>query len=170
MPALPGGRLGEPYPSLTLTASGGTAPHAFSISAGQLPAGLVLAADGVLSGTPCEAGDFTATVTATDGLGFTGTASPALTVRATAVPVAQDLTLEVMAGTSGSLDLTRGATNGPFTGAEIAAHPLPEAGSAAIRRDGAAYLLDFAAAGDFAGSPRLRYTLSTTSGRSARQR
>ncbi len=52
---LPSGRVGAAY-SVTLTATGGTAPMTWSISAGTLPAGLSLSATtGVLSGTPTAA-------------------------------------------------------------------------------------------------------------------
>ncbi|MGN6765185.1 MAG: autotransporter outer membrane beta-barrel domain-containing protein, partial [Rhizobiaceae bacterium] len=118
------------------------------------------------SGTPTEAGDFTATAQATDRSGFTGTADLSLKIKGLHVPVARDMTLEVMAGTTGSIDLTQGATNGPFTAADIATHPAAEAGKATIRHDGAPHMLDFAAAGAFAGSASLQYTLSNADGRS----
>ena len=51
-----------------LTASGGTGTYTWSISTGELPAGLLFA-DGAISGTPRVAGayDFTVTVTDTEG-------------------------------------------------------------------------------------------------------
>jgi hypothetical protein len=52
---LPSGEVGTAY-SATLTATGGTAPMIWSMSAGTLPAGLSLsAATGVVSGTPTAA-------------------------------------------------------------------------------------------------------------------
>jgi hypothetical protein len=63
--ALPNGTQATAY-SQTLTASGGTAPYTFVITAGALPAGLTLTSAGVLSGTPTASGSFTFTVTATD--------------------------------------------------------------------------------------------------------
>ncbi len=54
--ALPGGTVATAY-SQTFTASGGTAPYAFSAS-GTLPTGLTLSAGGVLSGTPTASGTF----------------------------------------------------------------------------------------------------------------
>jgi uncharacterized protein YhjY with autotransporter beta-barrel domain len=59
--------------SQQLTATGGTAPYAFAVSAGTLPTGLTLSASGLLSGTPTAAGAFAFTVRATDALGFAGT-------------------------------------------------------------------------------------------------
>ena len=46
-PTMPIGTVGVAY-SQTLTASGGTAPYTFSVTAGTLPAGLTLTAGGVL--------------------------------------------------------------------------------------------------------------------------
>ncbi|MGN6770163.1 MAG: autotransporter domain-containing protein [Rhizobiaceae bacterium] len=167
VPSLPDGKVNTAYPGVRLIASGGTGPYEFAVVAGKLPNGVQLTADGAISGTPTEAGDFTATAQATDRSGFTGTADLSLKIKGLDVPVARDMTLEVMAGTTGSIDLTQGATNGPFTAADIATHPAAEAGKATIRHDGATHMLDFAAAGAFAGSASLQYTLSNADGRSA---
>jgi len=64
----------------TLSATGGTAPYGFAVTAGALPAGLSLAAEGTLSGTPTAGGSFTFTVTATDADRNTGTRSYTLAV------------------------------------------------------------------------------------------
>ena len=71
---LPGGAVGVPYSQL-LTASGGVAPYAFSIASGTLPAGLMLAPGGLVSGTPTAAGPFAFTVQATAANGCSGIAS-----------------------------------------------------------------------------------------------
>ena len=49
-----------------LTASGGTAPYTWAITAGALPAGLTLSSAGLISGTPSVSGPFSFSVTATD--------------------------------------------------------------------------------------------------------
>jgi hypothetical protein len=67
-PTLPNGTVGVPY-SQTFTGSGGTAPYIFSLTAGVLPAGLVLTPAGVLSGTPTTAGPSTFLIRATDANG-----------------------------------------------------------------------------------------------------
>ena len=51
---LPSGTVGAAY-SLALTASGGTTPYTWSVSAGSLPEGLSLSSAGALSGTPTQA-------------------------------------------------------------------------------------------------------------------
>ncbi len=61
----PAATVGAAY-THTLTAAGGTAPRAFSLVAGTLPAGLTLSAAGAVSGTPTAAGSFSATVRVTD--------------------------------------------------------------------------------------------------------
>ena len=65
-PPLPHGTVGVAY-SRTITASGGTGPYTFTVTAGSLPPGLsTITSGGLISGTPTTAGTFTFTVTATD--------------------------------------------------------------------------------------------------------
>jgi len=60
------GVKGEPL-TYQPTASGGTPPYAWSITAGALPAGLTLnAASGALTGTPAASGDFNVTLAVRD--------------------------------------------------------------------------------------------------------
>jgi len=76
---LPGGTAGTPY-SQTLSASGGTAPYTFAVTAGTLPPGLTLSTGGVLSGTPSAAGTFNFTGRAADADNRTGSRAYTLTV------------------------------------------------------------------------------------------
>lgn len=80
---------GEAY-SASLQATGGIAPYTWSIAAGALPAGLSLAADGTLSGTPTEQGSFDFTAQVTDDVG---------------TAVDQALTL-LSVGTSGTVEVS----------------------------------------------------------------
>jgi hypothetical protein len=73
--------VGTPYLQ-TITASGGTAPYTFSVTAGALPAGLALAGGGVLSGTPTTAGASNFNVTARDSAAHSGTATYVISVSA----------------------------------------------------------------------------------------
>jgi hypothetical protein len=77
------GIIGDAYSS-RVYATGGTGGYVFSISAGKMPPGLVMTADGNIQGTPTESGSWTITVTVTDDFGSTDT---------------QDLTIEVSTAT-----------------------------------------------------------------------
>ncbi|MBW0370301.1 IPT/TIG domain-containing protein (plasmid) [Ensifer adhaerens] len=81
--ALADGTRGTVY-SRTVAVSHGTAPYAYAVTSGALPAGLALDATGVIGGTPTATGSFSFTVTATDAYGATGSASYSLAVRAMA--------------------------------------------------------------------------------------
>jgi hypothetical protein len=63
--ALAGGSVGSSY-TQTLAASGGTPPYTWTVTAGSLPAGLALGANGLISGTPAAAGSFTFTAEVAD--------------------------------------------------------------------------------------------------------
>lgn len=52
--------------SATFTATGGTAPYTWTVISGAVPAGLALASNGVLSGTPTTDGNSTFEVQVTD--------------------------------------------------------------------------------------------------------
>jgi hypothetical protein len=62
---LPEGRVGTPY-AYTLQHSKGTSPIVWSVKQGVLLAGLALSSNGVLSGTPTQAGEVELTLGATD--------------------------------------------------------------------------------------------------------
>jgi hypothetical protein len=67
-PVVPDGTVGSAYVQ-AFTASGGTAPYIFAVTAGALPAGLTLTPAGVLAGTPTTPGPSTFTMRATDANG-----------------------------------------------------------------------------------------------------
>ena len=77
---LPGSQVGVQYPTISLSATGGTSPYTFAITSGALPAGLTLGTGGSLSGTPTAGGAFSFTVTATDAAGFPGSRAYTLTI------------------------------------------------------------------------------------------
>lgn len=118
---LPAGKAGVPY-TATLTATGGTAPYAWTVTSGSLPAGLSLnAATGTISGTPTVAVSAAALM-----LKVTDSGSPAqsqsvsltltiaaptlspLAITSTAVPKGQ-------VGTSYSAALTATGGTAPYT-------------------------------------------------------
>jgi len=79
-PAPPYGEIGTAY-SDTLTPSGGTGPYTWSVSSGNLPAGITLdPATGTLAGTATAAGTFPFTVQVTDTDGQSATEATTLVV------------------------------------------------------------------------------------------
>ncbi|NEL81423.1 MAG: hypothetical protein G3W61_34740, partial [Xanthomonas perforans] len=70
-----------------LTASGGVAPYRYSIASGTLPAGLTLASDGTLSGTPTTQGTSSFTIAVADAGNASATQAYSFTV-SDAAPVA----------------------------------------------------------------------------------
>jgi hypothetical protein len=77
--SLPQGTVNQSY-SVALQASGGTTPYNWSLSSGQLPAGLSLSASGQISGTPSTAGQSSFTVEAADSSTTAQVATAALTL------------------------------------------------------------------------------------------
>lgn len=77
--ALPGATVGTEY-TANLTSDGGEAPYAWTITDGTLPAGLSLASDGKITGTPTAAGEATITVKVTDKNALVASKSLTLTV------------------------------------------------------------------------------------------
>jgi hypothetical protein len=63
--SLPNGSIGNPYDAF-MTATGGTLPYTWSISAGALPPGLSISTGGEISGTPTGTGTFNFTVQVVD--------------------------------------------------------------------------------------------------------
>jgi hypothetical protein len=97
---LPAGMVATLY-SQSVTASGGTAPYAYTLSSGALPAGLTLnSATGAISGVPLQPGLFTFTVRATDAASCPGARDYTITIVAggtTGVPTLDPLVLASMA-------------------------------------------------------------------------
>lgn len=247
---LPNGVNGAAY-SQSLSASGGTAPYVFAVTAGALPAGLTLSNAGVLSGTPSVVGNSNFTVRATDALGFTGTlayafavvnappvaaddtattlgstpvniavtandsgvftaiaiatapangsasvnglnvtytanasfsgadtftytlsgpggsATASVTVTVNPVPVALSRTVDAIAGVPVTVDLTQGATGGPFTAAHLVSLTPANAGTVSIAQSGTAFQLSFTPAASFSGAASAVFTLNNAFATSA---
>lgn len=118
--ALPGAVIDTAYPAIAFSASGGTAPYAFAVTAGALPPGLVLGAGGTLSGTPTATGSFAFTLEVTDSSSGSGpfqasapyTLQVAQATQAIDFPVLPDATgtvgdtLQAMAVASSGLPVT----------------------------------------------------------------
>jgi hypothetical protein len=82
--ALPNWTVNRPY-TPDVTAAGRPAPHSFVVTAGTLPTGLTLNANGSFSGSPTVTGDFTFTIQAAKDAIATGNRT--YTVRINAAPV-----------------------------------------------------------------------------------
>ncbi len=147
--ALPAATRGTAY-SQVLTASGGSAPYTYAISAGNVPAGLPLASNGTLSGNPTVEGSFNFTVTATDANNFTAAQAYALTV------AGPNLALPASTLPAGTAGQAYAATIAPATGG---AAPYSYALSAGALPTGV--VLD-AATGGLSGTPTLSGTFNFT--------
>ena len=87
---LPGGVVGATY-SQRLAAGGGVPPYTWSQAGGSLPAGLALASDGLISGTPLAIGASTFSARVTDSR---------------AAQVTQSFTISISGAISGGLTVT----------------------------------------------------------------
>lgn len=88
--ALPAGQSGVAYPTTPIAYGGGTAPYTYSVSG--LPSGLVMSANGSITGTPTAAGSFNVRVVVSDATQAYATVTFPLTIR-TAVSVGAPSTL-----------------------------------------------------------------------------
>ncbi|WP_425520907.1 putative Ig domain-containing protein [Xanthomonas hortorum] len=147
--ALPAAMRGTAY-SQALSASGGTAPYTYAVSAGNVPAGLTLAGNGTLSGNPTVEGSFNFTVTATDANNFTAAQAYALTV------AGPNLALPASTLPAGTAGQAYAATIAPATGGTA---PYSYALSAGALPTGV--VLD-AATGGLSGTPTLSGTFNFT--------
>lgn len=128
----------------TTVASGSTSqPLALAVGATAIPV-VVTAQDGTTTHT------YTVTVT-----------------RASSAPTVVSRTVAINAGQTASVELTDGATGGPFTGAAMIDISDSSAGSAHIEQNGQSFLLVFASSPTFSGGADIRFTLSSVHGTSA---
>lgn len=70
-----------PYPTVTLTGSGGAAPYNFAVTGGNLPPGMTLNSSGTLLGAPTQPGLYNFTVTVIDADGCRATRNYQLRVK-----------------------------------------------------------------------------------------
>ncbi|WP_161781491.1 putative Ig domain-containing protein [Janthinobacterium lividum] len=110
--------------SRQLTANGGVAPYAYTVSSGSLPAGLTLSGSGLLSGTPTAAGSFTLTVQAEDAHQFTGTQSYTLTVASATVSLTPASLPNPTAEAAYSATLTATGGTAPYSYAVVGTLPV----------------------------------------------
>ena len=102
--------------STSFAASGGKAPYAITLGSGSLPPGLALV-NGVLSGTPTQAGSFTFTITATDANQVAGNHDYTMTVNAPSLAVwpGSSVLDDAMVGNAYSQQFTASGGNTPYS-------------------------------------------------------
>ena len=111
--SLPAGVTTQAY-TATLTASGGTPPYTWSVSSDTLPGGLILAANGIISGTPTTAGTSNFAIKVTDNASNTATAALAITINSSP-PV-------VFTSSAAQADWTAPAPDSQFVGGAVNPH------------------------------------------------
>jgi uncharacterized repeat protein (TIGR01451 family) len=82
-------------------------------------------------------------------------------------PVAKSFTFTILAGTSKAVDLTSGATGGPFTGATIVSVTPSTVGTPTITQSGSSFILTFTPPATFIGTAVVTFTLSNSVATSA---
>ncbi len=103
--------------SVSLSASGGTAPYTFSLQSGVLPTGITLSSGGLLAGTPTQSGLFNIVVRATDATSNFSQRSYSLAIRCTSPGITFSPTLlsDAPAGQSYSRTITASGGTAPYT-------------------------------------------------------
>ena len=163
--SLPNGNAGVAY-SQTVSASGGTAPYSFAVTAGALPAGLSLnGATGTIAGTPTTANTYNFTVTATDST--TGTGAPYTVAKAYSVvigaqaPVANATSASTPYNNPVQINLAPAITGG--TALSLAVATPPSHGTATV----AGLTVTYTPAAGYAGTDSFTYTATNAGGTSA---
>ena len=132
--SLPSGTIGVAY-SQAVIATGGIPPYAWTITSGNLPAGLSLSTSGVISGTPITAGSTSVSFKVTDNSNATATQSIIITINngtittttttapvtTTTAPVATTTTAPVTTTTTAPVTTT---TTAPVTTTTTAPPPV----------------------------------------------
>ncbi len=113
---LAAGTAGTAYGATLNAATGGTAPYAYALSAGSLPAGVTFDAGArTLSGTPTVSGSFSFTVTVTDSVAAQATRSYTLTIAAPGIALAPSSLPAATRGSAYSQTLSASGGIAPYT-------------------------------------------------------
>jgi hypothetical protein len=116
--SLPAASVGSAYDAI-LAATGGTAPYAWSISSGSLPAGLTISALGQISGSPTASGSFTVAIQVKDSSSPAQNTSKSFTLTVAAAGGSVQLTTVSLpngqVGTSYLASLTAVGGTQPYT-------------------------------------------------------
>ena len=114
--SLPGGTVGTAY-SATLAATNGAAPYSWTLASGSLPAGLSLASNGAISGTPTgPSGTVSFVVKVTDSATPKGTATQPLSIAIAKGTTSLAVNPVLIGFGSSGLTITFGSVSATLTG------------------------------------------------------
>jgi len=170
---------GEGY-TQAISATGGSGTVTYSHTGGTVPDGVILnQTTGELTARPISAaaplGQYSFTITATDANGATGSATYTLEVAQLEVTAADKEIVVPPGSTPLPVDLTKGATGGPFTSAVVGTVTPPQAGTAEVTMGDVAavgtfypttFYLKFHPNPEFSGTAVVGYTLISAFGTS----
>jgi len=153
--------LDHAVPSLQLT------PRASEPNATITVGGQAVASGSASQPIPLAVGTTSIPVVVTAQDGATQVTYSIAVARLRPAPTVVSRTIEIYAGETATLDLTEGATGGPFTGANIVAPAADRAGSARVESAAGRYHLIFTSNPSFSGTAKIGFALSNASGPSA---
>jgi uncharacterized protein (TIGR03437 family) len=116
IPELPDAFTTQGY-TVSFSASGGTAPYAYALASGTLPAGMTLSANGTLTGSPTAAGYFPVTLRVTDAATppLSATAEIAVNVNSNGFRITTPTVPSAQRDTAFSLQLSSSGGTAPIT-------------------------------------------------------
>ena len=113
-PFLSSGQLNQPY-SANISAEGGTTPYVFFLQSGQLPPGITLNFNGLLSGTPTLAGNYTFAIRSLDSASNSADANFALSINSSGINLSSSTLPALQLNQAYTFTITATGGTGPYT-------------------------------------------------------